>query len=293
MNRQIIGFISQSQRLGVQAGLSDMGMSHSLKLRRLASQVVVALVMTIGLSCTQVVAEEYIGIVKPRRVILVGSSVQGVVEYVPVERGARVKKGELLAQLNKEVEEVELSLSITRNQLAKARYQRQEKLDEKDFASEEEVESSRIQMELSSLEVKRYRLMLKKKKITSPINGVVTKRLVEPGEYVYDQVPVMEVAQIHPLNVELLVPVSEYGYIVKGMATEVLLDIPGALPLKAHVEVVNEVMNAASGTFGVRLKLPNPNFKIPAGVKCSVKFLSTQSSKQKLNGSSTVVSPKL
>jgi hypothetical protein len=36
---------------------------------------------------------------------------------------------------------------------------------------------------------------------------------------------------------------------------------------------VDRVVDSASGTFGVRLELPNANGEIPAGVKCQVKFL--------------------
>jgi multidrug efflux pump subunit AcrA (membrane-fusion protein) len=38
------------------------------------------------------------------------------------------------------------------------------------------------------------------------------------------------------------------------------------------VVVVDKVVDAASGTLGVRLELPNPDNKIPAGIKCRVTF---------------------
>ena len=41
---------------------------------------------------------------------------------------------------------------------------------------------------------------------------------------------------------------------------------------RARVTVVDKLIDAASGTLGVRLQLPNPNNKIPAGIKCSVVF---------------------
>jgi hypothetical protein len=40
----------------------------------------------------------------------------------------------------------------------------------------------------------------------------------------------------------------------------------------ATVTVVDEVFDAASGTFGVRLKLPNPELRLPAGVRCRISF---------------------
>lgn len=41
---------------------------------------------------------------------------------------------------------------------------------------------------------------------------------------------------------------------------------------EASVKVVDRVIDAASGTFGVRLQLPNPGYRVPAGVKCRVRF---------------------
>jgi len=40
----------------------------------------------------------------------------------------------------------------------------------------------------------------------------------------------------------------------------------------ARVDVVDQMFDAASGTFGVRLSLPNPNRRIPAGLKCRARF---------------------
>lgn len=41
---------------------------------------------------------------------------------------------------------------------------------------------------------------------------------------------------------------------------------------RARVTVVDRVVDAASGTFGVRLALPNPGHRIPAGLKCKVRL---------------------
>ncbi|CAN0204246.1 unnamed protein product [Phaeothamnion confervicola] len=41
---------------------------------------------------------------------------------------------------------------------------------------------------------------------------------------------------------------------------------------RARVTLVDKVIDAASGTFGVRLELPNPGGRVPAGIKCRVRF---------------------
>jgi hypothetical protein len=54
------------------------------------------------------------------------------------------------------------------------------------------------------------------------------------------------------------------------------IGLAGAPPVggvyKAVVTVVDQVFDAASGTIGVRLELPNPDYAIPAGLKCQVRF---------------------
>jgi multidrug efflux pump subunit AcrA (membrane-fusion protein) len=66
--------------------------------------------------------------------------------------------------------------------------------------------------------------------------------------------------------------VSLYGRIKPGMTGEVVPEKPIEGRYSARVKVVDRVVDAASGTFGVRLELPNPQGAVPAGVKCKVRF---------------------
>ncbi|WP_232315256.1 efflux RND transporter periplasmic adaptor subunit [Aquincola tertiaricarbonis] len=62
------------------------------------------------------------------------------------------------------------------------------------------------------------------------------------------------------------------GRVKTGMRGEVSLEAPLSGRHAALVTVVDRVVDSASGTFGVRLELPNPNGELPAGVKCRVRF---------------------
>ena len=82
----------------------------------------------------------------------------------------------------------------------------------------------------------------------------------------------MKIAEVNPLNVELVLPVKLYGSIAPGQRAEIVPEEPVGGRHVATVEVVDRVVDAASGTFGVRLRLPNPRNDIPAGVKCRARF---------------------
>jgi multidrug efflux pump subunit AcrA (membrane-fusion protein) len=103
------------------------------------------------------------------------------------------------------------------------------------------------------------------------VDGVVTDRVLSAGEFT-KQGAIVKLAQLHPLRVEVIVPVAFLGRIKPGMRATVVLDPPLRETWAARVKVVDRVVDAASATFGVRIELPNPNFRIPAGIKCKVRF---------------------
>jgi multidrug efflux pump subunit AcrA (membrane-fusion protein) len=85
---------------------------------------------------------------------------------------------------------------------------------------------------------------------------------------------ILKLAQINPLNVEVIAPLELFGAIRPGMVGEVSLQPLMKGAFQAKVVVVDRVIDAASGTFGVRLELPNPGNKFPSGVRCQVRFSS-------------------
>ena len=85
--------------------------------------------------------------------------------------------------------------------------------------------------------------------------------------------PIMEIATIDPLYVEVVVPVEEFGSIKVDMMAEIMPEPLAIRKLRARVIVVDRVIDAASGTFGVRLELPNSEDILPAGLKCRVTFV--------------------
>jgi hypothetical protein len=65
---------------------------------------------------------------------------------------------------------------------------------------------------------------------------------------------------------------SQYGRIQIGSNAQVRPQQPIGGSYTAIVTVVDQVLDAASGTFGVRLALPNPERQLPAGIRCKVLF---------------------
>lgn len=271
-----------------------------MKTRMVLRLYVIAVVATAMNSSVSVAAEpiELDGLIEPYLIVNVGSSVPGILDMVKVDRGALVKKGQMLAKLQDRVERANMALAKARAQMkstiearqarldyAQRRQQRMEGLFEKKVIPFEEMDEYRTntilaEMELAEaaeniglaeLEYKRAVEVVKRMTIFSPITGVVTERFLTPGEYVEDQ-PVLKLAQIDPLNVEVYAPVEFFGSIKVGMRAKVRPEAPHGGNYSAKVVIVDRVIDAASGTFGIRLEIPNPKYQLPAGLKCRVIF---------------------
>jgi membrane fusion protein, heavy metal efflux system len=127
------------------------------------------------------------------------------------------------------------------------------------------------QRAVTSQELLLARAQLAQRTVISPISGVVVDRYGSVGERIENR-PIMKIAQIDPLRVEVVLPASRFSTVKLGTSVKVTPDLPGVAAQNASVSVVDRVIDAASNTFRIRLTLPNPAQTIPAGVRCRVEF---------------------
>jgi multidrug efflux pump subunit AcrA (membrane-fusion protein) len=184
--------------------------------------------------------------------------------------------------------EGEMKAAEARVDISRKKWERADELHKKSFVSAnakdeaeaeyrlatEQLRAVKEGRKLAELEVKRAEEVIAQRTVHSPVNGVVVALLLRPGELTSSNQkdPILKLMEIDPLNVELILPVSQYGKIRIGQRAKVTPEQPVGGTYSAAVEVVDPTLDAASGTFGVRLRLPNPGNKIPAGVKCRALF---------------------
>ena len=254
-----------------------------------------------GAASAQDAKNEFDCLIEARQQVDVRASAEGVIEAVLVRRGDVVKKGDLLAKLSSGPEratlnlarsratmEGELKAAETRVELAKKKWERADELHKRNFVSANAKDEAEAEYRLASeqwramqesrqlaeREVRRAEEVLAQRSVHSPVNGVVVALLLHPGELASSNQkdPILKLMEIDPLHVELVLPVSQFGKIKRGQRARVVPEQPIGGSYTAYVEVVDMTVDAASGTFGVRLMLPNPGNRIPAGVKCRARF---------------------
>ena len=258
-----------------------------------------AALLSAALAGPAAAATDHACLMEPRQILKLAAPVTGVVNSVTVDRGDRVKKGQLVATLDYEVEEAAALIAQVRaaNDSAvrsgrarldflKRKQARNEQLrttDAVSFAQMDEatadarvaeatLREAELNMAMARLEARRAEGQLQQRRILSPIDGVVTERLLGPGEFRNDQAHVLTIAELDPLRIETFLPIALFGQVKVGDHAEVSPEAPIGGSYTAVVTVVDQVLDAASSTIGVRLELPNPEFRLPAGIRCRVRF---------------------
>ena len=243
-------------------------------------KLIVALIMFLpqGAVATSALLEDELEcILEPNSEIDVSAAVPGLISEVLVQRGDRVEKGQVLARLLSGPERAAVELAEARVEFGKRKAIRNEDLYKKKVISIHEKDEMDTEVLIARLELKHARERLKLREITSPISGVVVEREKDSGEYVETE-PLLTVVNLDPLNVEVVAPADHFGTIKKGMRARVTT--VGRLngTYDAKVALIDQIIDAASGTIRIRLVLPNPDNAIPAGLECYVKFNATHES---------------
>ena len=249
---------------------------------------------------------EFDCVVEAKMMIKLGSPDTGIVEEVKVDRDRTIKKGEILAQLDSELQritvelaevkasnetdikseqkrlayrsnEADRQLTLFGRQVASGKA-RDEALTEKDLA-ELALNKAELEHKMAQIDLAQAHARLNRRSIRSPVNGVVADLTIRPGEYVYEQTPLMTIAEIDPLYVKVFIPVRYYRQLGVGTKADVMPEEPIGGHHQAQVTVVDRVFDAASSTFGVRLELPNPDYSLPAGMRCRIRFMPEQTSR--------------
>jgi RND family efflux transporter MFP subunit len=240
-------------------------------------------------------------LIEPNQTVDLRSSVEGVIEKVLVQRGERVRAGQVLVQLESaaEASAVELAkhragatgrLDTAQSRLdyANKKLERSAQLQAQNFMSaqgrdeaeaekrisEAELREARENRQQAAFEYRHAQDLLNRRVLRSPFNGIVLDRMLNAGDLAESgtgRKPILKLVQVEPLRVEVVLPLAAFGRLKTKTTADVIPEGLGGR-YTATVTVIDSVFDSASGTFGVRLELPNSEGKVPAGIRCQVDF---------------------
>ena len=233
----------------------------------------------------------------------------GRLQDISVKLGDRVSRGQRIAKIEdfEIVEQVkqaeaaqEVSLATIRQreadlQLAETNVERSRSLFERQLLPKQTLDDNeaRYQAALAQLDLARaqttqskarldeLRINLANTVITSPVNGFVAKRSVDPGAFVSQQAPVADVVDITRVRLVANVVEKDLKELESGNATSVEVDAYPGEKFTGRIARVSPVLDPATRTAPIEIEIPNPDFRLKPGMYARV-GITTQTKKEAL-----------
>ncbi len=211
--------------------------------------------------------------------VILSNKREGYVDRVHVDFGDRVKKGQLLAEM--EQEELALEVEVQESALkqaeanfirAKAEYTRAKELAAENLIPEQRLDANEADYKVTEARVRTAekilalaRKRLRDTRIVSPVNGFVQERFVNPGEYKQDASQLLELVVVNPLKLRAPVPERFAAASMIGMPLRVEVEaLPGQV-FEGTLTRMAARVDHRTRSLRIEAEIPNPDGKLRPG----------------------------
>ena len=211
--------------------------------------------------------------------IILSNKKEGYVQQVHVDFGDKVKKGQLLAEMEREelaleveVQESELKQAEANFIRAQAEYTRAKELAAENLIPEQRLDTNEADYKVTEARVRTAekilalaRKRLRDTRIVSPVNGFVQERFINTGEYKQDASPLLELVVVNPLKLRSPVPERFAAVAETGMPLRVEVE---ALPGQVFEGILTRMaarVNHKTRSLLIEAEIPNPEGKLRPG----------------------------
>jgi membrane fusion protein, multidrug efflux system len=197
------------------------------------------------------------------------SETAGTVSKLDVEKGARVKAGDIICELQPDAREAQLEQARAAMKQAELEFQASSQLAKKGYRSPTDVAGSKAKLDAASAAVRQAEIELARTKLRAPFDGVVDDRMVEVGDFVQPGGNCARVVDLDPMLVVGQVSEKDIGQLSVGQ--------PGHAQLMdgsnhdGHLRFVAKSADQATRTFRVELEVPNPDGAVRDGLTADIR----------------------
>lgn len=214
----------------------------------------------------------------------ISTSVEGLISAVHFDSGAHVKKGDLLLELDAELEqaaydqaEAQTAQAAAEVVDAKRRLAIAESLAKRKYGPQNEVEAKLAEVDIDTAtydgfraEQKRRKAIIARHQLPAPFEGVISERMAEVGQWVVPGTAVFELVAMRDFRVDVPVPQDYYARLRDGAAVAIEIDsLPGE-EIPAKIGALIPVSDPDARTFTLRVLPQRDDIPITPGMSARV-----------------------
>lgn len=200
-----------------------------------------------------------VGTLKAFNGVEVNSEVSGQVVSIAFESGEHVKQGDLLVQLNDEVDQKTLQKNEAKLRFDKIDFERKESLLKDNAVARSAVDAAKAAFLQSEAAVASDKVMIAQKKIRAPFSGKIGIRQINVGQYITSGTAIVSLQALDPLYVDFSLPEQNIPLIHKDQDVVVKVDAYPNQVFQGKISAINSAIDVNTRSIAIRATLPNQN----------------------------------
>jgi len=214
-----------------------------------------------------------IGTLKALQGVDLSLEIAGTVKALQFESGQKVTAGQLLLQLDSDVEKALLGTAEAELGLAKIEHGRGSQLVGSQAISKGDFDRLAAQLKKAYASVAQLNAALAKKSILAPFSGTIGIRQVDVGDYLASGTMIATLQNLSSLYVDFYVPEQAVPKLAIGQIAQVTVAAYPAQTFEAKISAINPKVDDATRNILVRATLPNPGGELLPGMFASLQVL--------------------
>lgn len=202
----------------------------------------------------------------------------GRITKLPFHEGDFVKQGDLLVQLDNELLKTDVAKATASKEQAKVDLERLKKLLPKKISTEEEVAHARTELDLAIAEEQRQLTRLRRTSIKAPIDGLITRRLYEPGDMLAAQSHILSIIDPEALKLKASLAERWIPLVKKNQAVTLRIKALGDQPFSASILRIHPAINPDThkGIIEIQLSPVPDNARVGQFAQAEIKLKATE-----------------
>jgi membrane fusion protein (multidrug efflux system) len=212
-----------------------------------------------------------VGTLRSRQGVVLRPETSGRIQALSFSDGQRVRKGQLLVQLDDTLQRAQLKQAEASAAIARTNLQRSRELAAQNFVSQSAVDQNAAALEVALAQVQLAQAQLQRMQVLAPFDGIVGIRSVSVGDYVKDGADLVTVEDLSSVWVDFRLPERFMARVRPGQPVELALDALPGRKFSARVEALDSQLDANGRSVLVRARLSNGDGALRSGMFARVR----------------------
>ena len=207
-----------------------------------------------------------VGSLRSRQGVMIKPEVGGRITQLNFLDGDRVRKGQLLVQLDDQLPAAQIKQAEAELAIAKSNFNRNRELVEQNFISRRTVDESAANLQVAEAKLALAHATAARLRIVAPFDGMVGIRQVNLGDYLKDGAEVVNLEDIDAIFVDYRLPERFQAKVRRGQTAQVDIDALPGRKFQAVVQAIDPLIDANGRSLGVRACIDNRRLQLRPGM---------------------------